>query len=146
MADYAGAVAAIQQRMRDNWTTTPIVFQNAAGSYDPSSDTTAPWVYFEVIGNQSELRGVGRPGDHIWLYVGLIAAHVFVPVNSGDALAHQYAVSIGEIFRAQGFYNNGSGSIVRTWAPHTDGGESDAEDGNWFRVTCRIEFEYLHRG
>jgi hypothetical protein len=25
MADYAGAVAAIKQRMVDNWTTTPIV-------------------------------------------------------------------------------------------------------------------------
>ena len=43
-------------------------------------------------------------------------------------------------------YNDGQGRIVRTWSPHTDGGESDADDGNWFVVTCRIPFEYLHRG
>lgn len=146
MADYAGAVAAIKQRMIDNWTTTPIVFQNKSDEYDPGSDSQAPWVYFEVVGNGSDLRGAGSPGDHIWLYRGLIAAHVFVPVNSGIEIAQQYAVEIGEIFRAKGFYNDGQGRIVRTWSPRTDGGESDADDGNWFVVTCRIPFEYLHRG
>lgn len=145
MVDYAGAVAAIKQRMIDNWTITPIAFQNGNG-YDPSADAQTPWVYFEVIGNDSELRGVGKPGSHAWLYRGHIHAHVQVPVRSGDEIAHQYAVAIGEIFRAQGFYNDGNGSIVRTWSPRTDGGGDDADDGNWYRVTCTIPFEYLHLG
>lgn len=156
MADYAGAVAAIKQRMIDNWTTTPIVFRNPPpDSYDPSSNAQQAWVYFEVVGNGSELRGAGKPGDHIWIYRGFVFAHVFVPARSGDELARQYAVAIGEIFRAQGFYNDGSGAIVRTWAPRTDDGGSALhgpqsgiinDDGNWFRVTCSIPFEYLHRG
>jgi hypothetical protein len=155
MADYAGAVAAIKQRMIDNWTTTRILFQNTAPDDPwPPIDVTstsdpkplAPYVYFEVIGNGSRLRGAGTPGDHIWIYSGLIAAHVFVPINTGTDLAQQYAVSIGEIFRAQGFYNDGQGRIVRTWSPRTDGGGSDADNGNWFVVTCRIPFEYWHRG
>lgn len=144
MADYAGAVAAIKQRMVDNWTTTPIVFRRKETEYDPESNTNQPWVYFEVVSNGSELRGTGKPGDHIWIYFGLIAAHVFVPVNTGEELARQYADAIGEIFRAQGFYNNGNGSIVRTWSPDTDDAEPD--DGNWSVITCRIKFEYLHRG
>lgn len=147
MADYAGAVAAIKQRMAANWTTTPIAFQNESPppDTDPNTGVPIPYVYFEVIGNTSDLRGMGKPGDHIWLYAGLIAAHVFVPVNSGTDLAQQYAVAIGEIFRAKGAGDFG-GIDVRTWSPRTDGGESDADDGNWFRVTCRIPFEYLHRG
>lgn len=146
MADYAGAVAAIKARMAENWTTTPVVYQNAANAYDPSANTQAAWVYFEVIGSSSGLRGVGTPGDHVWLYRGFIAAHVFVPINTGTEIAQQYAVNIGEIFRAKGFYEAGNGAQVRTWSPRTDGGESDADDGNWWRVTCTIPFEYFHRG
>jgi len=146
MADYAGAVAAIKARMAANWTTTPVVYQNAANEYDPATATQTPWVFFEVIGSSSGLRGVGMPGNHVWLYRGFIAAHVFVPINTGTDQAQQYANSIGEIFRAEGFYDNGDGAQVRTWAPRTDGGGSDADDGNWWRVSCVIPFEYLHRG
>lgn len=152
MADYAGAVAAIKQRMLDNWTTTPIQFQNAIPDQqpwppvDPNTGNGIPWVYFEVMGSSSGLRGVGKPGSHVWLYRGIIAAHVFVPINSGTDLAQQYAVTIGEIFRAQGFYNDGNGAIVRTWSPQTDGGGSNADDGNWWRVTCTIPFEFYYRG
>lgn len=148
MADYAGAVAAIRARLEANWTTTPIAFQNEPFEEptDPNSGNPLPWVFLEVLGNNSELRGTGTPGDNIWLYVGHILVHVFVPVNSGDALAQQYAVAIGEIFRAQGFYNDGQGSIVRTWAPRTDGGGTDADNGNWWRVTMTVGFEFLFRG
>lgn len=148
MPDYAGAVEAIEQRMRDNWTTTSVGFQNGD---DPAKQDAqgnpVPWVYFEVIGNKSGLRGVGKSGDHVWLYPGLIAAHVFVPLGSGAKLAQQYAVAIGEIFRAAAFYQDpATGTEVRTWSPWTDGGDSAADKGNWWRVTCRIPFEYLHRG
>lgn len=151
MADYAGAVAAIKQRMTDNWKVglvakTPIVFQNESSSYDPGSAPTQPWVYFEVIGSSSGLRGIGMPGSHVWLYRGFILGHVFVPLNSGADVAQDYAVALGEIFRAQGFYSDGNGAIVRTWAPQTDGGGSDADDGNWWRVTCSIPFEFYYRG
>lgn len=151
MASYAGAVAAIKQRMIDNWKTgddpkTPIVLQNAASEYDPGSNASQPWVYFEVITDFSEIIGAGTPGSQSWLYHGHIFGHVLVPINTGTELADQYAVDIGEIFRAEGFYNDGQGSILRTWSPWTDGGGSDADDGNWWRVTCTIPFEFYYRG
>lgn len=147
-SSYAGAVAAIRERLQANWTTTPIAFQNERFTHptDPISGEGAPWVYLEVIGNYSELRGAGTPGDNIWCYDGHILIHVFVPVNSGVELAQQLAVAAGEIFRAAGFYNDGQGSIVRSWSPQTDGGGISDDDGNWFRVTCTIPFEYFHRG
>lgn len=146
MADYAGAVAAIKARMAANWTTTPIVYQNAKNEYDPGANDQQPWVFFEVLGSSSGLRGVGMPGSHVWLYRGFIMAHVFVPVNSGTDTAQQYAVTIGEIFRAKEFYNDTPPACVRTWSPQTDGGADDSEDGKWWRVTCSIPFEFYYRG
>src|SRR4051812_35861289 len=45
MADYAGAVAAIKQRMMDNWTTTPVVFQN-------DTPPVMPWPPVDASQNQ----------------------------------------------------------------------------------------------
>lgn len=148
MADYAGAVAAIRSRLEAGWTTTPIAFQNEPFDtpVDANSGNPAPWVFLEVLGNDSELRGVGTPGDHVWRTLGHILVHVFVPVNTGAALAQQYAVTIGELFRAAAFYQDGNGAAVRTWAPRTDGGGSDADNGNWYRVTMTCPFEFLFRG
>lgn len=152
MADYAGAVAAIRTYFVDRWVDglnprTPIAFQNEA-----FADQTVPWVYFEVIGAGSALRGIGTPGSRVWLYRGDILIHVFVPVGYGAADAHTLAVAAGEIFRAKQFYDSAPGCAVRTGVgpdgegPRTDGGGSSADDGNWWRVTCTIPFEFYYRG
>lgn len=151
MPDYAGAVAAIQQRLKDNWTTTPIALQNETPDREwppvNESGEPQPFVYFEVIGNTSGLRAGGLPGSQVWLYEGHLLAHVFVPGGSGTTLAQQYAAAIGEIFRAKAFYRDeAAGAEVRTWSPMTDGGASDADNGNYFRVTCVVPFEFYYRG
>ena len=152
MADYAGAVAAIRSRFVTYWVTgsdpkTPIAFQN-----EDFGDQTTPWVYLEIIATDSQLRGAGTPGSLTWLYRGNIFIHVFVPVGYGAADAHAFAVAAGEIFRAKEFYNSTPGCAVRTGigpdgeGPRTDGGGSDADNGNWWRVTCTVPFQYIHRG
>ena len=152
MPDYAGAVAAIRDRLAANWTTTPIAYQNLpfAAPTDPNSGNPSPWVFLEVIGNGSDLRTVGQPGNHDWTYRGHILCHVYVPVNDGIETAHAHAVALGEIFRAKQFYDASPPSCVRTGyggeGPRTDGGGTDADDGNWFRVTMTCPFEYYHRG
>lgn len=163
MADYAGAVAAIKARFLTYWVNgavrkTPIAFQNETpndGAVPPvalpwppndASGNPTPWVYFEVIGNGSEQRGVGLPGDNIWLYRGGIFIHVIAPKGYGVETSHALVVAAGEIFRAKTFYNDGLGAKVVCGSPQTDGGASDADNGNWFRLTCFIPFEYFHRG
>lgn len=160
MADYAGAVAAIKARFLAQWIDgaarkTPIAFAN-----EPANDGVneikpwppqvagkpVPWVYFEVIGSGSEIRGFGLPGDQTWLYRGGIFVHVFVPLGSSIETAQALAVAAGEIFRSSTFYVNAGGIAVRTMSPQTDGGGSDADQGDQFRVTCMIPFEYFHRG
>lgn len=151
MADYAGAVAAIIARLRANWTTTPVQAQNEQPPQEPwppqdGNGSPTPWVYVEVIGNESSLRGIGLPGNQAWLYLGHVLAHVFVPTGTGTELAHQYAVSIGEIFRAKAFYSDTPPNMVRTWSPRTDGGGIAADNGNWFRVTMTCPFEFYYQG
>lgn len=161
MADYAGAIAAIRARFVDQWNIggvprTLITFPNeppvdVGGNpvkMPPKGPDGAPvpWVYFETIGNGSELRGAGSPGDHIWLYRGGIFIHVFVGEGRGTEEVQALAVAAGEIFRAQTLYADGQGCKVVCMAPQTQGGASDADKGNVFGVTCYVPFEYFHRG
>lgn len=156
MADYAGATASIRERLVANWNVTPITFQNepvpepwpptVADPVAPDFPRPAPWVHLEISSTGSEMRGVGKPGSQVWIYDGLISVHVFVPEGSGDGLARQHAVALGEIFRAKVFYREAPGCYVRTWAPRVDGGGDADHDGNWYRVTMTCPFEYWHRG
>jgi hypothetical protein len=165
MPDYAGAKAAIAQRLIDNWAVTPITRQNKIPDdpwppTEPNPDAPdfpqlAPWVHLEIFTLPGGgIYGAGTPGKQIWQTDGFIYVHVFVPSGTGDELATQYAATIGEIFRAKVFYENGDGCYVRTWAPRVDEGgpattSTDIEwanTGNWFRVTMSCPFEYWHRG
>lgn len=140
MADYAGAVAAMRARFAAAWTETAIAYQN-----EDFGDQSSPWVYFEAISTASDLRGAGLPGDHVWLTRGYIYVHVFTPEGYGYPESLRLADNAGEIFRAATFYQDGAGAKVVCGAPQIDGGASDADNGNWFRVTCAIPFEFFFR-
>lgn len=161
MGSYAGAKAAIRSRLEGAWSTTRITYQNErpAAPWPPVSGAgqikdLQPWAHLEIVSSQTRQIGAGTPGSQTWQTDGVIIVHVFVPEGTGDAVATQYAATIGEIFRAKVFYNHGDGCYVRTWASHVDEGgpvtaESDIEwinDGVWFRVSMMCPFEYWHRG
>jgi len=138
---FAAAVAAIRSRMETEWPalrpTIPIRFVNEDAVL---ADSPTAHVFFEVVPGQAVLRGVGEPGNRLYIYPGIIQAHVFVPTGEGETLARQYADEIGEIFRAKQF-----GSTVRTNVPSVDPGDSSG-DGNYWRVTASIDFDYYHQG
>jgi hypothetical protein len=150
VADYAGAKAAIRSRLEANWTTTRITFQNEtpADPWPPkrANGSPAPWVNLEIISTGGGIWTFGTDGNRGWRYDGFINVHVFVPTGEGIELADQYAVTIGEIFRAAKFYDDGNGNYIRTLSPEIGGGESGDDDGKWFRVTMSADFIYWHRG
>ena len=152
MADYAGAAAAMRQRLTANFTAIPVAMQNMAPPanpwppIDPATGNPAPWAFMEVLPTTSAAYATGVPGDQTYRYLGLIHVHVFVPVDAGSEIAEGYAVAAGEVFRNQKFYDNGAGDYVRTLAPDIDGGGSDADQGNTWRITMTVPFEYYHRG
>jgi len=143
-ATYDGAVAAIQQRMQANWAeNVPVSYQNDQPPQEPWPPSDgSPFVYFEVLGTKSDIYAAGLPGSQLWRYLGLIHAHVFVPVNSGSALAQQYAREIGDIFRNKQFYNSIPPNFVWTLSPQTDGGGPADDVAGYWRVTCTIPFQF----
>jgi hypothetical protein len=145
MADYAGAVAAMRARFVAAWgTTTPVQYQNEDPPQEPWPPSPAvPWVYFEVIETQTKLIGGGPVGARTWFTVGNIFVHVMVP--KGYALPAQLALAeqAGTIFRAATFYTSDPTAKVTTIAPSTDGGDSNADNGNWFAMTVSIPFEFI---
>jgi hypothetical protein len=151
MPDYPGAEEAIKQRVRDNWSTTPVMWDG-----DPKPPTTivgddgivkpTPWVWGEITNTHSPLVGAGLPGNQLWIYDGLIGLHVFVPADTTDSLAKRHAWDLGEIFRVKLFYNEVDGFGVRTWSPRIGRGGRGDDAGNWSRASVTIPFEYYHRG
>jgi hypothetical protein len=143
MADWAGAVAAMQTRFRGAFAAAPVEYQNE----DPPQNRWPPapgkpWVYFEVIQGQTALRGIGLPGNQTWLTTGHIVIHVFVPKGFGliDHLA--IAGQAGDVFRAATFYSDEPGAKVVCFGPSVQGGDSSSDDGNWFGVTVAIPFDF----
>ncbi len=165
MANYAGAKAAIRDRLVESWTATRLTFQNESPAApwppqqpdpdNPDFPQFLPWAHLEIFTIPGGgIQGVGLPGNHASRTDGFIYVHVFVPAGTGDAVATGLAWEIGEIFRSKVFYQAAPGCYVRTWAPRVDEGgaatsASDIEHANtgvWFRVTMSVPFEYWHRG
>ena len=134
---FAAAKAAIRARMTANWTATPIAHPNEPFALP---DPPAAYVFFEVVGTDGDAVAFGSPGANRWQNTGQIWAHVFVPSYSGDELATTHAAAIGAIFRGVTF------SDVTCFAPVIDGGAKADQDGNWYRVSVRVDFKFGYFG
>ena len=142
MADWAGAVAAMQARFKASFNAAPVEYQNEDPPQLPWPPASTPYVYFEVIEAKTVMRGVGLPGNKTWLTAGHIFIHVFVVKGYGLTAHLALAGEAGEIFRAATFYNGEPGAKVVCFAPSVQGGDSSSDDGNWFGVTVAIPFEF----
>src|SRR4051794_25181820 len=100
MASFAGAVAAIRARLTAmRPVELPIAYPNEADpDFTNANGELAPWLFAEVSGAGSNIRGVGVPGDHVVVDDGLIILHVMVPTGTGSADAFAIAGDLGEIF------------------------------------------------
>lgn len=149
ISDLAGAQAAIEARLITQWTTTRIAYANE----DPEqpwppvdgNNSPVPWVFVELLGIDSNIIGTGTPGNQVVVDEGLIKLHVFVPVGWGRDVPRAHAVALGEIFRQQKFYDDDPTAYVRSYTPKLDGGDGSSDDGEWFRTTCTVPFEFYHR-
>lgn len=138
---FATAVATIQARMQANWTSTPLCFQNGitpdGAHFDPPADGVTAWVYFEVLPGSGSIAGFGGgEGNHTLRRGGVVFAHVYVPVGTGLATALAHTDAIAAIFEAKGF------SGIRCYEATPGGTGSGDDEGNWFRASISIRFEF----
>lgn len=148
-SDITGALAAIEARLAENWTATPIAYDNI----DPpepwppvdGAGAPTPWVFVELIDVDANIIGFGTPGDQTVMDEGLIKLHVMVPKGNGLSEGRQHAVALGEIFRQKQFYKTDPTAYVKTLTPRVGRGSMVSDDGNWVSVSCTIGFEFYHR-
>lgn len=134
---FAAAAGAMRQRMADNWTATPVVYENQ--DFTPTAGES--FVYFEVVGGGGDQITLGPAGAQRFRKTGLMQAHVFVPVGAGDGLARTHADAIAAIFQAQDF----AGVLCRAASVGVgeradDNGQRTA--GTFWRVTVTVPFQF----
>src|SRR5882757_1725106 len=129
----ATPAAAIEDRLRANWMTTPVELFNETTEPPKGSDgTPIPWVALEFPGGVGTVWGIGNPGNNSFREDGAFMIHVFVPAGSGSTLARTYADQLAAIFRGKDFATS-----VVCYAPHppqTNG----TPDGNYFGVSFAV--------
>lgn len=145
MATYSGALSAIKDRMRSNWSETPILFENErSAAVDEAAGALLPWVEFVVMADQADGITIGNPAVHV--ISGAIEVTVFVPDGTGNEIAVAHAEAIGSIFRRQDLYRSQAG-YVRTQTPLVGPGsrvDTDQSSGPWWAVAVTVPFAFYH--
>ena len=128
--------AAIEARLKANWSTSPVFLPNEINK--PLRDNGGEPLTFVVLefpGGTAEQETIGSPGNNVFREHGGFLIHIQVPMGSGASLARQYAETIAAIFRGQTFDG------VRCWAPNPPQ-EDTASDGAWFGVSFFTPFQW----
>lgn len=151
MGDYPGAVAAAVAFFKAGFSAAPAQFQNEDPPQNPwpPAGPASPWCYFEMVQLDDRLRGVGTPGNQVWLATGNIAVSVFVPKGYGLAGHLVLTGQIDTLFRSKTIYNAEPGVALRFWSeqgqgPSIQGGNSKSDDGNWFGAVVVIPFQLFY--
>ena len=105
MSGFDGTRQAIESRLKANWTTTPIRFENV-----PFQETAAPYVALFILDGEGSEVSIGSPVVRRWPTV--IKIQVFVPEETGTKLARTYADSLGAIFDRAQFSAGSSGTLT----------------------------------
>jgi hypothetical protein len=127
-------VATIRTKLEAEWSGAPIAWPNE----DFQANGQDAWVHVEVQGNGAEGTVIGSVGKRAVTEMGLIFAHVFVPVGTGTDEAFRIAEEIGAVFRLTSF--SGTGVRIAAGVPSIGEAEPGDENGNWFRVSASIPF------
>ncbi len=130
--------SAVQAFLTDNWTTTPLVFENASGEPPTAPDgSLIPWVEGEVAGNAycQVSIGAGSPADDRWREEGQLWLHVFVKTGTGSLLARQLATALTLLFRGAQLDPD-----IEFRDMSVGLGEPGDEDGNFWRLSVSIDW------
>ncbi|AUN31949.1 hypothetical protein [Niveispirillum cyanobacteriorum] len=128
---------AVRARVEDLWTATPVAWPNEPFQMpqEGAPGFDGCWIVIEFEGRlfgQVSI-GAGAPLENRWDEDGTVLAHVMAPKGGGERLMRGHASGFVDLFRGQDI-----GPIEFQDCEIGPGGAD--EDGNWWRITCRIEF------
>lgn len=133
---YASARAAVEARLMDNWTATPIAWENA--TFDPhapggSFPVGGPFIAFTILWGQEWQRSFGADVN-LYRNSGVLQLHVRTAIGDGTAEAHTLADSLAALFRGQQLAG------FTFWSAYPEPGEEEKEAG-WYRLTVNVPFK-----
>lgn len=129
--------AAIRERLTASWTATPVCYENE--TFAPPQEAGGPgsWMQVEITAQQTNQIsiGAGSRDANAWREVGMLWLHVFVPSNSGSAVARALARQAVDLFRGTEL-----GSTTFLGASIGLGDRSEV-NGSWWRLSAAVDFE-----
>ena len=137
------AKTAIRSYIEAGFTTAPLVWPNEAHDLPA---TPAAFVALEVQGISNSIRGVGQPGNRLFIHGGLILANVYVPFSVGSKAGDDLADAIGLLLTRRDIAAPSVPQVVRTEDPTVHAGELGDDDGNYWRVSVAVPFDFYYFG
>lgn len=135
------AKAAIRSFIEQGFTATPLIWPNERID---TAEPPARFVAVEVQGVTNEIRGVGDDGHRLFIHPGIIIAHVFTEFGEGEAAADAIADELSSLLSWQQVDAPAAPQIVRTHSPTVHDGELNSENGNYWRVTVSVPFDFYY--
>lgn len=124
----------IEQHLRTNWTTTPLVFENE--DYELPSNPSH-FVFVEIVGHVFDQASIGAdPRDgNLWREEGELLLHAMTRVNIGSRLSRLYAGQLLDLFKGQdiGPVTFRSGSLGN--------GDPGIKKANYWAFTATIDWQ-----
>jgi hypothetical protein len=140
---FEAARAAIQSCIEAGFTATPLFFAN--DTLVPP-DPPGPWTWVQVLGGENKMRGVGKPGERLFVHGGVVLAHVLVPVGTGDTLAGELCGALALLLQRIELATTLPDSVVRTKDPRESGGRVDPDFAGYYRLTTVVNFDLYYTG
>jgi hypothetical protein len=103
----------------------------------PTSVPAPLWLAVEITANFAAPMEIG--GGGMWLEEGALWVHAFAPTGTGTIELRQLAKAVANTFRGLP-----PGPVTYT-AAEIGMGEPGDENGNWYRISTRIEYRYQDR-
>lgn len=142
---FQPAKTAIRKLITENFTAIPA----SRHSY-PNDDQfklpspPAHWLRVEVQGTENRVHSVGSPGNRLFLHDGIAWLHVFAPFGTGEDEAGAFADQLGTLLQRRDIPAPTVPQIVRTEDPSVNPGERDSENGNWYRISVSVPFQFFY--
>lgn len=120
-----------QNRLNAANLGVPIQWENT----DFTPPQSAPWLAVQMVSNVLMPLDLGAD---VWVEIGSLFVHVFVPVGTGTEVARTLAKNVCNVFRGITSPN----LVVYEQASIGMGERTDPPDGDWFRFTTEVQWKY----
>lgn len=136
----ATPAAAIEARLRANWSATVIFVENK--DFEPPRNAQGqpePFVALEFPGAGAQQWSIGDPGNNAWREDGAFMLHLCVPTGTGGEQARAWSDDLAAIFRGKEF----DFVVCHEVMPPVP---SESPDGLFYRLSSAVRYHYEYRG